>query len=84
MAKSIWELEEEVRRQLRRGVELEGHKVAISVGTDMFTWVDLKEDRLMVVYIKDTYRVTVHASVRGDSVEILSVSLDTMCVCVGR
>jgi hypothetical protein len=83
MPKSIWELEEEVRRQLRSGVDLGGRVVGASVGTDMFTWVKLERDRLVVAYLKDTYMLTVTAAVRdgGERVEILSLSLDRLCGC---
>jgi hypothetical protein len=85
MSKSIWELEAEVRRQLREGVDFGGRVAGVAglEGGDVIKWVKLEGDvhkRLLVVYIKGTARVTVTALVRDDGVvEITSVSLDKMC-----
>jgi len=89
MAKGIWAIEERIRELLLNGVEFpHGRKVAASIGSDMFTWVKVSEDKkpmgVTVVYIKDTYRVTVHAAVHDDGrIEIESLSLDSMCGDVG-
>jgi len=85
MSKGIWEIEEKIRAMLLTGVEFPyKRKVAASIGTDMFTWIKVSEDtnpkRVFVVYIKGAVRVTVNAVIRDDgSVDIESVSLDTMC-----
>jgi len=81
MTKGVWAVEEKIREMLMNGVEFpHGRKVAVSVGSDMFTWIEIRPKRVTVVYIKDTYRVTVHAAVHDDGrIEIESVSLDTMC-----
>ncbi len=85
MNKSIWELEEEVRRMLQSGVDFgDGRVLAVSgLDGDVIKWVKLMGDsprRLMVVYVKDTARVTVYARVHDDgAVEITTVSLDKMC-----
>ncbi len=84
MSKSIWELEEEVRRLLASGVDFgEGRVLGVSGLDDVLKWVKLEGDthrRLMVVYVKGTARVTVYARIHDDgSVEITTVSLDKMC-----
>ncbi|CAG25655.1 hypothetical protein PyrSV_gp36 [Pyrobaculum spherical virus] len=83
MPKSIWELEEEVRRLLLSGVEFQGRKVGATVGADWFKWVKLEETnprRLLAIYVKEATMVTVYAIVSDDDkVDIISVSLDRMC-----
>ena len=81
MTKGVWAVEEKIREMLMNGVEFpHGRKVAVSVGSDMFTWIEIRPKRVTVVYIKDTYRVTVHAAVHDDGrIEIESLSLDSMC-----
>jgi hypothetical protein len=85
MAKGVWAIEEKIREMLLTGVEFpHGRKVAASIGSDMFTWVKVNEEaspkQVVVVYIKYTVRMTVHAAVHDDGrIEIESASLDTMC-----
>ena len=85
---NIWELEEKVRSQLVSGVRFEGDEVrgprlvAASVGLNWFVWakLDEKTNKLTLIYIRGATMVTVEAKVRGRDVEIVSVSLDSMCV----
>jgi hypothetical protein len=89
MSKSLWELEAEVLRQLREGVDFGGRMAGVAglTGDDVIKWVKLEGGeyrRLLVVYVKGTARITVTALVRrDDTVEITSVSLDMMCGCGG-
>ena len=85
MPKSIWELEEEVRRQLLSGVDFGGRVLSVAgleAGGDLIKWAKLEGENnkmLTVVYVKGMAIVTVHALVRYDeSVEITSVSLGKM------
>jgi hypothetical protein len=85
MPKSLWELEAEVLKQLREGVDFGGRMAGVAglTGDDVIKWVKLEESnprRLLAVYIKDAARLTVYAAVHDDDrVEIISLSLDSMC-----
>jgi hypothetical protein len=90
---NIWELEEKVRNKLVGGVRFEGDCVrgprllAATVGLDWFIWakLDEKSNRLTLIYIRGMVMVTVEALVRDDKdVEIIGVSLNSMCRCGGE
>ncbi len=77
---SLWELEEEVRRKLKNGVDFGGRFLAVA-GLDAANcvkWVKLQGSLLEVIYILPCYRLTVHAAV-GSGVEIMSAALDGTC-----
>jgi hypothetical protein len=81
MDKSILELEEEVRRQLRE-VRSGSRALAVSGLDDAVKWVELKratdDIKLTVIYIKGI-KITVHAQVdESGNVTITSASLDQM------
>jgi len=82
---TIWELEAEVRRMLRSGVNFERAILGVTGldGDDVIKWVKLEggaPKRLLVIYVKDAARITVTALVREDGqIDITSVSLDKMC-----
>jgi hypothetical protein len=78
MSKTIWELEEEVRTQLR-DFSSGSHALAISGLDDAVKWAELKRGQLTVIYIKGMAKVTVHARVDDKVMEITSVSLDHIC-----
>jgi hypothetical protein len=86
---NIWELEEKVRSQLTSGVWFKGdgdrgsRLVAATVGLNWFVWakLDEKTNRLTLVYIRGAVMVTVEAVVHGKDVEIIGVSLSSMCKC---
>jgi hypothetical protein len=93
--RNIWELEEKVRSQLVSGVRFEGEPhgdrgprlVAASVGLSWFVWIKLDEktNKLTVIYIRGAVMVTVEAVVRDNKdVEIVGVSLSSMCRCGDR
>jgi len=70
---------------LRSGVDFERSVLGVTGldGDDVVKWVKLEGEapkRLLVVYVKDTARITVTALVREDGrIDITSVSLDKMC-----
>jgi len=82
---TIWELEAEVRRMLRSGVDFERSVLGVVGldGDDVVKWVKLEGEapkRLLVIYVKDAARITVTALVREDgTLDVTSVSLDKMC-----
>jgi hypothetical protein len=87
---NVWELEEKIRSQLASGVHFAGdgtrppRTLAATLGLNWFVWLRLDESvpkRLTAIYIKGAVRVTVEAIVREKDVEIVSVSLDSMCGC---
>jgi hypothetical protein len=87
---NIWELEEKVRTQLASGVRFEGdgdrgpRLLAATVGLNWFVWakLDEKSNKLTVIYIRGAVMVTVEAVVRDNKdVEIVGVSLDSICMC---
>jgi hypothetical protein len=80
---NIWELEEKVRNQLVSGVQFDGDHVAATVGLNWFVWakLDEKTNKLTLVYIRGATMVTVEAKVHGKDVEIVGVSLDSICGC---
>ncbi len=75
---NLWELEEEVRRRLRNGVDFGGRLLAVAGLDDAVKWVKLQGSLLEVIYLFHCYRLTVHAAV-GSGVEIVSATLDGTC-----
>jgi hypothetical protein len=74
MSKTIWELEEEVRRQLR-DVSSGSHAVAVGGLDDAVA--ELKRGQLTVIYIKGMAKAAVR--VDDKDMEITSASLDHIC-----
>ncbi len=77
---NLWELEEEVRRRLRNGVDFGGRVAAVVFESPDVKWVKLHGNQLEVIYIKGFVKVTVRASLNNDVV-ITSVTLDSVLPC---
>ena len=80
----LWFIDEKIRKRLHDGVGFEnGRRLGVVITPDV-VWikVDEKAGYVTAMYMKGSFGVTVHAKLRGDDVEIHSVSLD--CMCQGR
>ncbi len=78
----IWRLERQIAEQLRRGVEVNGSVVAVSVGSSMFTYVRLIGNDLIVKYIEGCVVVTVSAKAVGEEVKVYNVAVHNICSAV--
>jgi hypothetical protein len=82
--RTIWNIEEKIRQQLERGIDLGGGRKLATAFTYDVAWVKVDEiDKTVVVtYVKGVTRITVQAQLRrGGRVEIVSVALGTMYRC---
>jgi hypothetical protein len=76
----IWELEGQVREQLRRGVKvLGGSVVAVSVGSSSFTYVRMSADDLVVKYVDGCVAVTASAKQVEEEAKVYNVTVHNIC-----